>query len=79
MALFSEESFLEPSWVSIFIGQQMLPERYDPLVDNIDDDRLRRGMLQRRTQLRRIADAMPTLRDFVTRHWSMQRPAGTVA
>lgn len=79
VALFSEESFLEPSWVSIFIGQQMLPERYDPLVDNIDDDRLRRGMLHRRTQLRRIADAMPTLRDFVTRHWSMQRPAGTVA
>ena len=43
VALYSEESFLEPSWVAIFTGQEVLPERYDPLVDTIADDRLRRA------------------------------------
>lgn len=74
----SEESFLEPSWVAIFAGQQIIPKRYDPLVDNIDDERLRRGMLHRRTQLRRIAEAMPTLREFVARNWAA-RAAGAIS
>lgn len=70
VALLSEESFLEPSWVSIFIGQGILPRRYDPIVDGIDVEKLRRGMQQRRERIRKIAEAMPTLREFVRRHWS---------
>jgi tryptophan halogenase len=74
VVLHSEESFLEPSWIAVLIGQDIYPKRYDPLVDNIDDERLRRGMSQRRTQLRRIAEAMPTLREFVARQGSPAHP-----
>jgi tryptophan halogenase len=61
VALLSEESFQEPSWVAIFI-------------DNIDDERLKRGMLQRRTAIRQAAEAMPTHRDFIARHCAAPPP-----
>lgn len=65
--LYSEESYQEPSWVSIFLGQHLYPERYDPFVDNIDEARLRQAMLQRRTAIRRLAESMPRHRDFISR------------
>jgi tryptophan halogenase len=74
VALSSEESFQEPSWVAIFIGQFIYPRRYDPLIDNIDDERLKRGMLQRRTAIRQAAEAMPTHRDFIARHCAASPP-----
>ena len=52
VALYSEESFHEPSWVAIFLGQHVYPERYDPIIDSIDNERLKRGMQQRRASHR---------------------------
>jgi len=72
--LYSEESYQEPSWVSIFLGQHLYPKRYDPFVDNLDEPRLRQGMLQRRTAIRRLAESMPSHRDFIARQIS-SRPA----
>jgi tryptophan halogenase len=57
--LLSEESYQEPSWVSILLGQNILPKRYDPLVDNINVEHLKSGMLQRRRAIRRLAEGMP--------------------
>ena len=57
--LLSEESYQESSWVSIFLGQNVFPRRYDPLVDNINVEHLKRGMLQRRQAIRRLAEGMP--------------------
>jgi tryptophan 7-halogenase len=68
--LYSEESFQEPSWVSIFVGQQELPERYDPLIDSIPTDKLRRGLAQRRDAIRRAVASMPTHAEFVGRYCS---------
>lgn len=69
VVLYSDESFLEASWVSIFIGQFVYPQRYDPIIDSISLERLQRGMQQRRGKVRKMAEAMPTLRDYVARHW----------
>jgi len=66
--LYSEESYQEPSWVSIFLGQHVYPKRYDPLVDNIDTERLQRGLLHRRNSIRKLAEGLPTHRDFIARH-----------
>jgi tryptophan halogenase len=66
--LYSEESYQEPSWVSIFLGQHVYPKRYDPLVDNIDTERLKRGLLHRRNSIRKLAEGLPTHRDFIARH-----------
>jgi len=57
--LLSEESYQEPSWVSILLGQNILPKRYDPLVDNLNVEHLKSGMLQRRRSIRRLAEGMP--------------------
>jgi tryptophan halogenase len=70
VVLYADESFLEPSWVSIFIGQFVIPRRYDPIIDSIESERLRRGMEHRRTRVRKMAEAMPTLREYVARNWS---------
>jgi tryptophan halogenase len=66
--LYSEESYQEPSWVSIFLGQHVYPKRYDPLVDNIDTERLQRGLLHRRNSIRKLVQGVPTHRDFIARH-----------
>jgi tryptophan halogenase len=66
--LYSEESYQEPSWVSIFLGQNIYPRRYDPLVDNIDTEHLKRGLLQRRRAIRRLAEGMPMHSDFIARY-----------
>jgi tryptophan halogenase len=66
--LYSEESYQEPSWVSIFLGQHVYPKRYDPLVDNIDLERLTRGMQHRRAMIRQLAERLPTHREFIARH-----------
>jgi tryptophan 7-halogenase len=66
--LYSEESYQEPSWVSIFLGQHVYPKRYDPLVDNIDVERLQRGLLHRRNSIRKLAEGLPTHGDFIARN-----------
>jgi tryptophan halogenase len=67
VALLAEESYQEPSWVSIFMGNHYLPERYDPLIDRIAIDRLRGGLAQRRQRIAHAAEAMPTHEAFITR------------
>ena len=69
--LFSEESYQEPSWVSIFLGQHLYPRRYDPFVDNVDLARLKQILAQRRSAIRRLAESMPTHREFIARHGAM--------
>jgi tryptophan halogenase len=65
--LLTEESYQEPSWVSILLGNEILPRRYDPIVDQLPLDRLRAGMNQRRAAIARIAEHMPPHTMFVER------------
>ncbi|HMI37279.1 MAG TPA: tryptophan halogenase family protein [Steroidobacteraceae bacterium] len=66
--LLSEESYQEPSWVSIFLGQGIVPRRYDPIIDGIGTEQLRAGMRQRRQAIRHLAEAMPRHAEFIARH-----------
>ena len=75
LALQSEESFLEPSWVAIFTGQEVLPERYDPVVDTIAEDRLRRGLQQRREAIRRAVAGMPAHDEFIAQYCAASLPS----
>jgi len=72
--LYSEESYQEPSWVSIFLGQAVYPQRYDPLVDRMDLARLRQGMEQRRIAIGRLAAGMPTHAQFIQQHCAAPGP-----
>jgi tryptophan halogenase len=65
--LYADESYQEPSWVSIFIGQGDLPRHYDPMADRIELNRLSAGMRHRREAIARAADTLPLHADFIAR------------
>lgn len=65
VAFYDKELFVEPNWLSIFIGQHVLPRRYDPLADVLPLEDARRQLLRLRTLIRQTADAMPSHADFI--------------
>ncbi|TPE62717.1 tryptophan 7-halogenase [Sandaracinobacter neustonicus] len=69
--MMTEESYQEPSWAAIFLGNDVLPDRYDPLVDRIDPDMLARGMAARRADYAAWAERMPTQAAYIRRHCAM--------
>lgn len=73
--LLSEESYLEPSFVAILAGNGVLPNRYDPVVDRIDTDTLKKGMEARRRAIAEAAERLPTQLAYIQRHCAMQEPA----
>ena len=67
VALSSEESYLEPSWVAIFVGNGLIPERYHPTVNTIPPEQLAKIMHDRRAEIARVAESMPTHQAFIER------------
>jgi tryptophan halogenase len=63
----TEESYQDPSWVSIFVGNGFLPKSYDALVENVPVEQLKQLFVQRRAELARIAESMPTHEAFIQR------------
>lgn len=62
------ELFQNPNWLAIFIGQEVWPERYDPLVDmrsDVDATRLLSGLHR---VIAESAQAMPTHQKYIERH-----------
>lgn len=50
VALYDRGAFAEPSWISIYFGLGLFPQRHDPMADLIDEATLRRE-LERRTRI----------------------------
>jgi tryptophan 7-halogenase len=49
--------FLEPSWLAVYLGQRIVPRRYDPLADGLASAELDRRLRGVRTLIRRTAEA----------------------
>jgi tryptophan halogenase len=62
-----EEAELFPvmSWLSVMVGQNIIPRRYDPLVDSLDPSRIQSRLEALRTDIRRCVESMPTHWDFI--------------
>ncbi|HEX5463060.1 MAG TPA: tryptophan halogenase family protein [Steroidobacteraceae bacterium] len=77
-----EEAELFPvlSWLSVMVGQNVIPRRYDPLVDGLDSRRIQSRLEELRCAVRACVEAMPPHWDFIrndTRgHLSSTPPAG---
>jgi tryptophan halogenase len=52
--------FAESSWIAVLLGQGVIPEGWDPLVDTIPEEPVRRGLKNMREQIRSYAEQMPT-------------------
>jgi tryptophan halogenase len=59
VAFSPRELFIETNWLAVFLGQGLVPHRYDPRVHCLDDDTIAARLGQLRSMVRQAADAMP--------------------
>jgi tryptophan halogenase len=59
------ELFPIMSWLSVMIGQNIVPRRYDPLVDGLDLHKIRSRLAELRTGIDQSVAAMPAHGDFL--------------
>ena len=62
------ELFQNPSWLAVFVGQFIDPERYDALVDQRTGVDATRHLTSLHRIMQEAAAAMPTHRDYIKRH-----------
>ncbi|MEJ0059940.1 MAG: tryptophan halogenase family protein [Terricaulis sp.] len=68
VVLLDEETFLEANWVSVFVGQNVLPDRGDPLIESVDAERMKNNLARMRTMIAQAAETVPTHRAYVEAH-----------
>ena len=66
------ELFNDTSWFAVSIGQNVVPRSYDPMVDVLSADEVRRRLLQTRAAIRNSANVMPKHIDFIRQHCAAQ-------
>jgi len=62
---YEDELFSEASWIAVMLGQGVVPDTWDPLVDTIDPRAVVRKMAGLRDIIARTAEAMPTHEAFI--------------
>lgn len=62
------ELFQNPSWLAVFIGQEIIPQRYAPLADLRPQEEFQRYLASLRRSLAQAASAMPTHEQFISKH-----------
>jgi tryptophan halogenase len=62
-----EETELFPviSWLSVMVGQNIIPRRYDPLVDSLDPKKIQSRLDELRTGIQGCVASMPSHWDFI--------------
>jgi tryptophan halogenase len=60
--------FLNPSWIAVYIGQDILPEGTDPLLGLRSHPQWKDRMASLRLAIDAAAEAMPSHRDFIEQH-----------
>ena len=56
---YDDELFAIPSWVAVMLGQGIVPDGYDPVVDALDEDRITGALHQMRAANAAMAQQMP--------------------
>lgn len=59
------ELFTTPSWVSVMLGQGIIPEGYDPPVDGLDEQKVAQALEQIRKAILDMAKRLPSHGEFV--------------
>lgn len=67
---YKEGFFLEPSWIAVYLGQRIVPERYDPRVDRLDSEKIKRELHAIRKNVRQAATATPRHAEFIKHYCS---------
>ncbi len=72
---YNGDLFATANWLAVLLGQGVVPQRYDPLIDQYDYRDMRSSLLQMAAAIASTADAMPPHAGFIAAHCR----AGTVA
>lgn len=59
------ELFTLPSWVAVMLGQNLWPERHDPIADTLDPGKVAAAMAQMRESYRAVAARLPAQEAFL--------------
>jgi tryptophan halogenase len=65
---YQDELFSEPSWVAVFLGQNIVPKVCDPIVANLPPEDVRRSVDSMHTAMLNAASKMPTHEEFIKRY-----------
>ncbi len=60
--------FLEPSWLAVYLGQRVLPDHYDPRVDEHPERELLARLTGMKQHIRRTAENMTGHQDWINAH-----------
>jgi tryptophan halogenase len=60
-----KELFGTTSWVAVMLGQNVWPDRYDPIADTLDEGKVASAIADMRQRYRHAADALPTQEEFL--------------
>jgi tryptophan halogenase len=63
-----EELFSENSWMSVMLGQGVIPRGYDALVDKIPEETLVKNLAHLKGAMLRAAESLPTHRAFIEKN-----------
>ncbi len=70
------ESFLEPSWVSIYLGLGLRPARLDPFIDQVDEQALLTHFARVRQAIAGTVAAMPDHAAYLDQYMKADPPTG---
>jgi tryptophan 7-halogenase len=63
--LYDDETFQEHGWESLFIGHGLIPQTYDPRVDDVPEQELIAWVQKRLQDVTALVEAMPSVDDFI--------------
>jgi tryptophan halogenase len=72
---YQDELFNEDSWLAVMLGQNLTPERYDPLVDMVPQDNTVATLHRMHALIRQAAGSLPTHEDFIAQNCAASPPA----
>jgi tryptophan halogenase len=68
LAMLDGEHFGDDSWLSLFLGQNIQPQAYDPLADILDADEAKAALLRMRAMIEEGVDSLPTHTQYIHDH-----------
>jgi tryptophan halogenase len=69
------ELFSTPSWVSVMLGQGIVPQEYEPVVDGLDEEKVAQALEQMRLAILDTAQRLPLQSEFIAQCCAAPSPA----
>jgi tryptophan halogenase len=65
LPIYEEETFARDSWLAVLLGQGVIPERTDPLIDTVPPAQAEQAMAKLRETIAAIVPTLPTQADYL--------------